>query len=160
MMRDVLTVLLFAAALASGIAAGIFFAFSTFVMRALARLPSREGIRAMQSINAAVLNLMFASVFVGTGAIAGLALVLSALLGDAVATMCIAIGAFAYGTGFIAVTMKRNVPLNEKLAAWHPDDESSDSFWKMYVLDWSRWNHLRTVAASVSMLLMIMALQL
>ena len=35
---------------------GVFFAFSSFVMKALARLPSAEGIAAMQSINIVVLN--------------------------------------------------------------------------------------------------------
>ena len=39
------------AALGCGLIAGVFFAFSTFVMKALARLPSGEGMAAMQSIN-------------------------------------------------------------------------------------------------------------
>jgi hypothetical protein len=38
---------------------GIFFTFSSFVMKALARLPSAEGIAAMQSINVVVLNPSF-----------------------------------------------------------------------------------------------------
>ncbi len=37
------------AALGCWLIAGVFFAFSTFVMKALARLPSDEGIAAMQS---------------------------------------------------------------------------------------------------------------
>jgi hypothetical protein len=51
-----LVVLAFAGALGSGLMAGAFFAFSTFVMRALARLPAAEGIAAMQSINVAAIN--------------------------------------------------------------------------------------------------------
>ena len=38
-------------ALGCGVIAGVFFAFSTFVMCALARLPAAQGIAAMQSIN-------------------------------------------------------------------------------------------------------------
>ena len=37
------------AALGCGLMAGLFFAFSVAVMKALARLPSAEGIAAMQS---------------------------------------------------------------------------------------------------------------
>jgi uncharacterized membrane protein len=46
-MRDgMLAVLTLAAALGCGAMAGVFFAFSTFVMKALARLPASQGIAA------------------------------------------------------------------------------------------------------------------
>jgi uncharacterized membrane protein len=47
------------ALLGSALIGGIFFAFSSFVMKALARVPSPEGIAAMQSINVVVLNPSF-----------------------------------------------------------------------------------------------------
>jgi len=56
------------AALGSGLIAGVFFAFSTFVMPALARLAPAQGVAAMQAINVAVLNRWFLGVFVGTAA--------------------------------------------------------------------------------------------
>jgi hypothetical protein len=62
-MIDVLT---FAAAIGAGLVAGIFFAFSSFVMRALARIAPPQGIAAMQSINVAVINPVFMAVFLGT----------------------------------------------------------------------------------------------
>ena len=43
--------------------AGVFFAFSTFVMGALGRLPPEQGIAAMQSINVVVLNPWFFGAF-------------------------------------------------------------------------------------------------
>src|SRR5690349_12718288 len=55
-----------ACAAGSGLIGGVFFAFSTFVMKALARLPAAQGIAAMQSINVVVLNPTFLSVFMGT----------------------------------------------------------------------------------------------
>ncbi|HET9531010.1 MAG TPA: hypothetical protein VFQ92_11700, partial [Blastocatellia bacterium] len=55
-------------ALGSGLIAGVFFAFSSFVMRALCRLPTREAIAAMKSINVAVLNAWFLGTFLGTAA--------------------------------------------------------------------------------------------
>jgi len=55
-------------ALGCGLIAGVFFAFSTFVMKALAGLPTAQGIAAMQSVNVAVLNGWFFSAFFGTAA--------------------------------------------------------------------------------------------
>ena len=56
-------VTLFTAALGTGIVGGIFFAFSSFVMAALARIPAAQGIAAMNSINAVVLNPIFMTPF-------------------------------------------------------------------------------------------------
>jgi uncharacterized membrane protein len=67
------------AALGCGLMAGVFFAFSCFVMAALARLPVPQGLAAMQSINVRVLNPLFLGVFMGTAA-ACLVLALSCLL--------------------------------------------------------------------------------
>lgn len=53
-------------ALGCGLMAGVFFAFSTFVMKALGALPPAQGIAAMQSINVAVINRWFMAAFFGT----------------------------------------------------------------------------------------------
>ena len=52
--------------LGCGTIAGVFFAFSTFVMKALGRLPPEEGIAAMQSINVFAINSWFLVAFLGT----------------------------------------------------------------------------------------------
>ena len=70
MISRVLLLAVLAAALGAGLIAGVFFAFSTFIMRALALLPAPQGIRAMQSINVVVLNPFFLGAFLGTGAVA------------------------------------------------------------------------------------------
>ena len=49
----------------AGLVGGVFFAFSAFVMKALAELPAAQGIQAMQRINVVVLNPLFLGVFVG-----------------------------------------------------------------------------------------------
>ncbi len=54
------------ALLGSALVGGIFFAFSSFVMKALARVSSAEGIGAMQSINVVVLNPSFLGTFLFT----------------------------------------------------------------------------------------------
>ncbi len=55
-----------AATVGTGLAGGIFFAFSSFVMRALGAVPPRAGIAAMNAINVAVINPGFMLVFLGT----------------------------------------------------------------------------------------------
>jgi uncharacterized membrane protein len=55
-------------ALGCGLVAGVFFAFSTFVMNALARLQPKQGITAMQSINITAINPLFMGIFLGTAA--------------------------------------------------------------------------------------------
>ena len=51
-MADTLVAFAVITALGCGLSAGALFAFSSFVMGALARLPAAQGIAAMQSINA------------------------------------------------------------------------------------------------------------
>src|SRR4029453_8846365 len=64
-MNNPIYLLTFVVALGSGLVAGIFFAFSNFVMKALARVPAAQGIAAMKSINVVVLNKWFFAVFLG-----------------------------------------------------------------------------------------------
>ena len=61
--------------LGAGTIGGVFFGFSTFVMKALAQLSEAQGIAAMQRINVVVLNPLFLGVFVGTAVFAGVRVV-------------------------------------------------------------------------------------
>src|SRR4026209_1034674 len=57
------------AAVGAGLAAGVFFAFSSFVMQTLRRLPSEQGIAAMQSINKQAPTPAFMMLLIGTAAL-------------------------------------------------------------------------------------------
>ena len=59
MMNGLLFVLTLLAALGCAMMAGVFFAFSAFVMKALARLPAELGVAAMQAINVAAVTFAF-----------------------------------------------------------------------------------------------------
>jgi uncharacterized membrane protein len=61
----------------AGVVGGGFFAFSTFVMKALAQLPVPQGVAAMQRINVVVLNPLFLGVFLGTALLSVACLLLS-----------------------------------------------------------------------------------
>lgn len=141
----------------SGIVGGVLFAFSTFIMRGLARVPAAEGIRAMQEINVTVLNGRFLGAFFGTAA-SGVGLVLAALLGGAGAESgLVAAGGGVYAVGTFGVTVACNVPRNEALARLDPDDPSSAGRWVDYLKTWTRWNHVRTWAAVAAVGLLLAA---
>ena len=53
------------AALGTALIGGLFFAFSTFIMAALAARPAAEGMAAMVSINRVILRSLFMPVFFG-----------------------------------------------------------------------------------------------
>jgi uncharacterized membrane protein len=126
-----LSTLTFLTALGCGLFAGVFFAFSTFVIKALGRLPPHEGIAAMQSINVVVLNPLFLAVFVGT-AIACVLLVIAALAsaGDGGATWLL-LGSAVYLIGTFVVTGLRNVPMNNTLAAGAASDRDAAKYWAL-----------------------------
>jgi uncharacterized membrane protein len=142
-----LPILALLAALGCGLIAGAFFAFSAFVMKALSRIPAPEGIAAMQSINVVVLNPVFLSVFVGTAAACGIAVVFSWLRWNQPGAVYLLAGGLLYLIGTFLVTMVFNVPRNDALAAVAPADPESARLWADYLSSWTVWNHVRTAAA-------------
>jgi uncharacterized membrane protein len=107
-------------ALGCGLVAGVFFAFSSFVMAALRRLKSEEGIAAMQSINILAVTPVFMTALFGTAA-ACLGLIAWAVTswGEAPSALVLA-GGGLYVVGTIGLTIARNVSLNNRLARLHP----------------------------------------
>ena len=157
--EHVLDALAFVVAVGAGIIGGVFYAFSTFVMRALGRLPAREAIAAMQSINVAVINPLFLGVFLGTAA---------ASLGAAVGALAwwqrpgagyLLCGGLLYLVGTFGVTIAFNVPLNNSLAAVSPGDADAAAQWAGYLGRWTAWNHVRTAAAVAAMVSLLLALR-
>ena len=146
------------ALLGSALVGGIFFTFSSFVMKALARVPPAEGIAAMQSINVVVLNPSFLGVFIGTAVLSlgavGLAL---AGWGRPSATFFLG-GALFYIVGTFLVTGLGNVPLNDQLAAVSATEPGALEVWEHYLDRWTMWNHVRTAAAIVAALLYTLGL--
>lgn len=133
-----------------GLVAGIFLAFSSFVMTALARLPAAQSVAAMQAINVAVINPLFLGLFLGSGVLALLAAVL------APSPYSIA-GAVLYLVVTIGVTLTANVPLNNQLAVIDPKTPAAVRAWEQYHARWTRRNHVRTVAALIACVVLLRA---
>jgi uncharacterized membrane protein len=140
----------FLAILGTGMVAGVFLAFSTFVMAALSRVPSANGISAMQMINITVINPTFMFVLFGSAILSLVLAYLAFRQGLTEKNMMLIVGAALYLVGSIAVTMAANVPLNDALAAIDPQHPDSDSFWTSYLRNWTFWNHLRGLASFAS----------
>lgn len=134
-------------ALGAGLVSGVFLAFSTFVMAALARLPTAHGVAAMQAINVTVLDARFMAVFFGT-AVACVALAVTSLTNvEAPGARWRIAGAALYLVGTIGVTVTCNVPRNDALAALQPESAAAATYWPRYVVAWATWNHVRGFAA-------------
>lgn len=147
-LQHVLVPITGAAALGCGIMAGLLFAFSAFVMRALERIPVPEGIRAMQAINVTIVTPLFLTVFLGTALASILLAVVAWAPAVAPAARYLLLSAsLLYLVGVIGVTAVFNVPLNDALAGKNPDSAEAARFWLGYVATWTAWNHVRTAAA-------------
>ncbi len=158
-MKELMDILTFAAVLGSGLVAGIFFAFSSFVMRALGQLPENQGIAAMKAINVTVINPWFFLAFFGTGAVCLLVVLL--VLGSAAGThrTYLLAGCALYLLGCLLVTVAFNVPLNNRLAASaDPGSSGAEALWANYLSRWTLWNHVRTAASLAAAGLFAMAL--
>jgi uncharacterized membrane protein len=157
-MTDWLFVLTLVAALGSGVIAGVFFAFSAFVMKALARLPPAQGIAAMQSINIVVLNPAFLSVFLGTAAACLVLCAASLLQWQRPGSAYLLGGGAIYLLGALIVTRVFNVPRNNALASVQPVSSNGATLWADYVVGWTAWNHVRTVSAVLAAAMLVIAL--
>ena len=145
------------AALGSGVIAGVFFIFSVAIMRALERVPN--GAAAMQSINVVIINPMFLGVFMGTALLCVIIAIAASFQWHDPGTIWRLTGALLYLIGSIGVTMVFNVPMNNDLAAADPSTPDGQLVWKIYLTNWTVWNHVRAVASIVASALLIIGLK-
>ena len=145
MMNGYLFVLTLLAALGCAMMAGVFFAFSTFVMKALARLPAEQGVAAMQAINVAAVTFAFMAALFGTAVACGGLVVWALVARDERIAPYLFVGGELYLVGTILLTIAYHVPRNEALARVEP--HSAEIHWRRYLTGWTAWNHLRAAAA-------------
>jgi uncharacterized membrane protein len=147
------------AVVATGLVAGVFFAFSTFVMPGLRRLADRDGLRAMQGINeAAPASPLFVLVLVGT-AVLGVGLggwALSDL--DEPAAPYLLAGGLLY-LAAVAITGVYHIPRNDALGLVDPASADAVEAWGRYYRGWVAWNHVRTLAPTAAVVAYVLALR-
>lgn len=158
MTQTVLKLLLWFCAIGCGLVAGVYFAFSTFVMTALGLIDASHAVATFNSINSTILRSLFMPLFFGT-TLASFALVLMALVGRGKpGSAAILAGGLIYVTGMFLCTMFFNVPLNNVLAGVDPSGADAAIVWARFFRNWVMWNHLRTLASTAACVLYISAL--
>lgn len=118
-------------------------------MPALRRLPSGQGIAAMQSINKQAPTPMFMTLLVGTAALSAGLGVHSLLHRDESQAVWLGAGSLTY-LASIAVTASFHDPRNNALAVLDPGSTESDRYWSTYLSQWTAGNHARTVMCAAS----------
>ncbi len=159
MIEGFLLVLTLVTALGCALVAGALFAFSSFVMKALARLPAAQGIAAMQSINVTAVMPAFMSAFIGSAVASAALAVTSIFTWDEPSAVYLLIGSLCYLIGTFGLTIGYHVPRNDALAAVDPSQARAAGQWSRYVSTWTAWNHLRVLAALGAATLLTLALR-
>ena len=147
------------AILGTGLVAGVFFAFSSFVMKALARLNPSESIAAMQFINITVINPLFMTALFGTAVVCLFLAAFSLLRWHHPTSIYLLASSLLYIVGTVGVTIAFNVPLNDTLAKVAPSSTEGAELWANYLSNWTLWNHVRTVAALIATALLAISLR-
>lgn len=157
-MQAIITVLLWFALLSCGLLAGLYFAFSAFIMTALGEIDRPAGISAMNAINRVILRSTFMPLFLGS-TMASIALAIIGLLSGTIAGgAAMVTGGVLYSLGMTGVTMIFNVPLNNMLIRAETNADGSAQDWKHYLRRWTLWNHVRTLASTGAMMMFALAL--
>ncbi|NGO81726.1 DUF1772 domain-containing protein [Streptomyces sp. YC504] len=146
------------AALGCGLIAGVFFAFSTSVMRTLGALPWKQGLTAMQKLNVLIINPVFLGVFVGTAVLSVVVAVMTFVIWPDEGAWELLIGCALYLVGCFGVTVAANIPRNEALDKLDPEAPESAEQWKTYVKEWTVWNHVRGGGALAACAALVLAL--
>ena len=146
-----------ACAIGAGLVAGVYFAFSTFVMRGLREVPAATGMSAMQSINRAAPNPLFVVALVGTGlGCLVLGIVAGTRWSDPAAPWALA-GSALYVVSLL-LTIAYHIPRNDALARVDTASPGAAERWQQYLAAWVPWNHVRTLTALAGAVALTVAL--
>jgi uncharacterized membrane protein len=144
--------------LGTGLVAGVFCGFSTFVMRGLASLPPAQGVAAMNAINVTAVMPAFMLLFVGSAVLCAVLAVVTFVLWPGDGKVELLLGSALYLFGSFGVTMVANVPRNDALLRLDPGTPEAAAYWPSYIREWTFWNHVRAVASAGSAVAYVLAL--
>lgn len=137
---------LFITVLLTALIAGFFYAYSCSVNAGLGRLMDEEYLKAMQSINKAVLNPLFFMSFMGTLVMLPVStLMWFQMEGASVGFYFLIVASALYIFGVFAVTGMGNVPLNEALDKFNLNTASVQQIKSMRLLFEAPWNRLHAI---------------
>ncbi len=152
---EVLTIV---ALIGAGLNAGVFFSFSTFTMRGLKRLAPAAGASAMQEINREAPKPPLMLLMFGT-AVLSIALMVNAAqsLDETVSVYHLVAGGL-FVVGVVFMTGLYHVPRNNRLDRLDPASSQGTRYWEIYLHQWVRMNHVRTIAPAGTTALLAVSL--
>ena len=145
-------------AVGSALVAGVFFAFSTFVMSGLRRAPAPAGIAAMQSINRQAPTPAFMLALLGTtGVCVVLGIVALTKWGSTAATLALVAAILALVP--VIMTGAYHQPRNLALEHIDPSGPGAVEAWRAYLVGWVPWNHVRTASSLAAAVLLTLSVR-
>jgi len=157
-MEEVIIATLWFATISVGIMAGVYFAFSAFVMQSLDATGRATGMVAMQAINRIIVRSLFLPLFFASSLTCLLLAVFGLMEWGSAGAWQMVVGGALYVIGMLAVTAAANVPLNNALESTDASGPEAEAMWRRYMQRWLPWNHVRTVSCTVSLVLLIGAI--
>jgi len=161
-MLTVYKIFLVSTAFSSALITGLFYAYSCSVNKGLGRLADAEYLRAMQSINRAILNPWFFASFLGTLILLPVCawLIYKNETGS-IAFYFLLVSALLYFFGVFGVTIFGNVPINDILDKFDLGSATIPEI-KVQRIEvekpWNRFHLIRTIASLFSLLLTLCAI--
>jgi len=152
MLFDILVIV---SAVAAGIGAGIFWAFSTGVMPGLRRASDAAYVETMRGINLAVITPAFLLPIFAPPVLLGAAAAAAFVTGSVAAGWLLVAGGVLFLIGGVLLTGARNVPLNNALKASRADDPVVVR--AAFDRPWRAANHVRTVLTFAGFVLAVVA---
>jgi uncharacterized membrane protein len=151
--------ILTAAAVATALIGGLFYAYSCSVNPGLGRLGDREYIAAMQSINTAIINPLFMMSFMGTLFLLPLSTFLQYSNPVTPRFWLLLLATLFYGIGVFGVTMFGNVPLNDTLAKvdLHSSAEELHAQRLLFEAPWNSLHRVRSLCSGLSIICVVLA---
>ena len=133
--------------LGAGVVGGVFYAFSSFVMPGLQRLPDAQGLAAMKEINVTAEHPAFMIAFMGTTLLCLYLAVRGVMDWNQTSGKLLVAGSALFLVGSFLLTVAHNVPLNDKLADVSPHATGAAAQWQHFLDQWNWANHLRGAAS-------------
>lgn len=130
-------------ALWSAVVAGVFSAFSEFVMAGLLRAAPAAGIEVMQHINRTVLRTQFVAGILSIAAFSVLFALYGIVAFEGAAVVTLVLAPAVYVPSVFLMTMFGNVPMNNRLERLDHNNTRTRDYWVHYGRKWTRLNHVR-----------------
>jgi len=151
------TFFLLGSVILTGLSAGLFFAWSVSVIPGTQKLMDATYLESMQSINRAILNPLFYTVFFGPFLFPAVSSFFAYSTNKTAFALFLA-AALIYAIGTIGVTALGNIPLNDQLDILNLTEMNSKQRSAFRTDYESKWNQFHSIRTAFSLLVFVLAL--